>query len=691
MRTHVDYGIYFNNDFCQIARMENGMPVIKRSETFKDSMPLCVHFNKLGDTLIGDTAFNVLKNDQTRGLKFFEREKSNTFSQFTRTLGTNHTYESSNTGKSYTSEELLAECFKKLKSFVQDENVNAVAITVPAKFLNPQNEAVIKAGQLAGFEQIELIPEPIAAAINFGHNPKSTSSYLLVFDFQSEFKVSLCKLDESIISIVDNDGDNWLGDKNITEAIVDEIIIPYLKDKYAIDFILQDFDKKEVLRKAVNFYADEAKNKLNHQDSYCILSDLGDLPFEDENGDEPELDIEITQQDLDWVSRPIFQRAIDITIDLLKRNNKKGKDIEQIILVGDETYSPILRNLLKEQITDKIDTSVDPLTLVTKGAALLASTIPISEEIKEITRADTKLQLDIKYEATTVELDEMINIKVMKEKTVGTFPEKVFVELVRYDGVWSSGKKQVGEKSNIVDVLLVEDCSNSFEINVYDEKGNKLECQPNQFSIIQGIGGLDRRQVLPYHIGIARYFESEGKELFQTIKGLEKNKSVPAIGVINGFKTKFDLRPGVVSDLIRFPIYQGDYNAEGTNPSLNNHVVDILISGETLPALLPAGSDIDITIKVDTSQLLTISAYIPYLNHTEEVEIEIRQTEPVTLRTIDDLKGELVLFYSDNPAMGKERFRFLLGELIRIEKNGISVDEKLKVVDTVKKEILKWK
>lgn len=685
MRKHIDYGIYFNKVFCQIARMENGMSVIKKSDILKDSIPLCISINKKQEILVGETALNVFKQDIVRG-----KLSSNTFIEFTRTLGTNHTYESSNTGRTYSSEELLAECFKKLKSFVQDEDVKAVVITVPAKFLVPQNEAVIKAGILAGFEQIELIPEPIAAATNFGHNSKSTNGYLLVFDFQSEFKISLCKLDEGIISIVDNDGDNWLGDKNITEAIVDEIIIPYLKDNYAIDFILQVSDKKEILRNAVKFYAEEAKQQLNFKESHNILSNFGDLPFEDESGDEPELDIEITQQDLAWVSRPIFQKATDITIDLLKRNNKKGKDIENIILVGEETYSPILRNLLKEQITDKIDTSVDPLTLVTKGAALLASTIPISEEIKEKTRDSTKLQLDIKYEATTVELDEMINIKVLKEKTVGTFPKKVFVELVRYDGVWSSGKKQVGEKSNIVDVLLVEDCSNSFKINVYDEKGNKFECQPNQFSIIQGISGLDGKQVLPYHIGIAKYFESEGKDLFMPVKGLEKSKKLPATGVINGFKTKFDLRPGFASDLIRFPIYQGDYNAEGTNPLLNNHICDILISGETLPALLPAGSDIDITIKVDTSQLLTISAYIPYLNHTEEVEIEIRQTEPVTLRTIDDLKRELVLFYSDNPAMGKERFRFLLGELIRIEKNGISADEKLKVVDIVKNEILKW-
>ena len=36
MRTHIDYGIYFNDDFCQIARMEDGMPVIKFSETMKE-------------------------------------------------------------------------------------------------------------------------------------------------------------------------------------------------------------------------------------------------------------------------------------------------------------------------------------------------------------------------------------------------------------------------------------------------------------------------------------------------------------------------------------------------------------------------------------------------------------------------------------------------------------------------------
>jgi hypothetical protein len=74
----------------------------------------------------------------------------------------------------------------------------------------------------------------------------------------------------------------------------------------------------------------------------------------------------------------------------------------------------------KEQITDRVDTSVDPMTVVAKGAALFASTISVSDEVKETTRDKTKLQLDIKYEATTVELDEMVNLKVLKEKTTGS-------------------------------------------------------------------------------------------------------------------------------------------------------------------------------------------------------------------------------------------------------------------------------
>jgi molecular chaperone DnaK len=691
MRNKIDYGIDLGTTNSAIARMENGVPTIKKSDTLKDTLPSCIHFNKRQDVLVGDTAFNVMKNDNTRALKTFEKGKTNTFIEFKRTMGTTHSYDCSNMSKSFSSEELASEILKKLKSFVQDENISSIVITVPAKFLNPQNEATMKAAKLAGFKHIELLQEPVAAATAYGLGSKSKDGFWLVFDFGGgTFDVALIKAEEGILAVKDTDGDNWLGGKNLDDAIVDQIIIPSLQQNYTIDSVLQDSDKKQILRDALKFYAEEIKIEMSTKPSVNYVIPLGSLKMEDENGinlEDEEIEIVSSADEFENVVAPIFQNAIDITKELLKRNNLKGSDLGALILVGGPTYSPILRRMLKEQITDKVDTSVDPMTVVAKGAALFASTISVSEEVKETTRDKTKLQLDIKYEATTVELDEMVNVKVLKEKTTGTYPEKIYADVIRFDGAWSSGKKQIGEKATIVDVLLVEGRSNSFEINVYDQEGNKLDCQPHQFSILQGIGGLDKMQVLPYYIGIGKFFSSEGKDLFKPAKGLDKNKTFPATGVINGLKTRSEIRPGMKKDIIRIPIYQGDYNAEGTIPVLNNLVTEVIITGEDMPALLPLGSDVDITIKVDSSQLMKFTAYFPLLNHTEELDIEIKQTEPPTedllTKEISKAKRTAQKINASDVSAKLEA----LEEQLENEKG--SADGKMKILDGLRKELLK--
>jgi len=690
MRNKIDYGIDLGTTNSAIARMENGVPTIKKSDTLKDTVPSCVHYNKRQDILVGDMAFNVMKNDNTRALKTFEAGKTNTFIEFKRTMGTTHTYECSNMNKNLASEELSAEVLKKLKSFIQDENIYSIVITVPAKFLNPQNEATMKAAKLAGFKHVQLLQEPVAAATAYGLTAKNKDSFWCVFDFGGgTFDAALVKSEEGILSVKDTDGDNWLGGKNLDEAIVDQLIIPYLDQTYAIDSILEDTTKKEILRNAVKPFAEEAKIQLSFKDTHNILSNLGDLPFEDDNGEEPEIDVTVTQKDMENVVAPIFQKAIDITKGLLKRNNIKGSDLGALILVGGPTFSPILRRMLKEQISEKVDTSVDPMTVVAKGAALFASTITVSDEVKEEIRDKTKLQLDIKYEATTVELDEMVNIKVLKEKTEGTFPEKIYVDVVRSDGAWSSGKKQIGVKSSIVDVVLNEGQSNSFDVNVYDEAGNKLECEPNQFSILQGIGGLDGMQVLPYHIGIAKYFHTDESDLFFPVKGLEKNKKVPATGVINGLKTRQTVVPGKADEknTLRIPIYQGEYNAEGTNPTLNNEIFEVIINGESLPKLLPEGSDVNITIKVDRSQIMHFTAEFPTIEHTEELKIEIKQTEPPTeeLLANEILKAKRTA-QKVNASDVSEQLE-VLEEQLENEKG--SADGKMRILDSLRKELLK--
>ena len=692
MRNKIDYGIDLGTTNSAIARMENGIPTIKKSDTLKDTIPSCVHFNRRQDCLVGDPAFNVLKNDNARALMTFKKGKTNTFIEFKRTMGNTQLYECTNMAEEYSSVELSAEVLKKLKSFIQDENITSLVITVPAKFLNPQNEATMKAAKIIGIKHVELLQEPVAAATAYGLESKNKDGFWMVFDFGGgTFDVALIKAEDGILTIKDTDGDNWLGGKNLDEAIVDQILLPNMQQNYAIDFVMDDPEKKELLRAAIKHHAEPAKNQLSFKDKVHILSALGDFPFKDENGDEPEIDIEVTQKDIEVTLSPIFQKAIDISLDLLKRNNLNGSNLANLILVGGPTLSPILRRMLKEQVSENIDTSVDPMTVVAKGAALFASTISVSDEVKDEVRDTTKVQLDIKYESTTVELDTIVNLKILKEKTQGAIPENVYVELTRFDGGWSSGKKKIStEKVTLLDeILLLPDRSNSFVIKLYDEEGNIVECQPNEFNVLQGVDGLDRMQVLPYHIGIGRYFSAEEKDLFMPVKGLEKNKPIKSgiVGVINGLKTRREIRPGMSSDKIRIPIFQGDYNAEGTIPILNNLVNEVIITGETLPGLLPVGSDVDITIKVDSSQIMKFSAYFVLLDHTETLDVDIKDTKPPEFedisKEISNAKRAAKKVEADDIVKDIE----LLESQLENDKG--SPDGKMKILDSLRKELLK--
>lgn len=693
MRNKIDYGIDLGTTNSAIARMENGVPVIKKSDTLKDTVPSCVHFNRRQDSLVGDMAFNVMKNDNARALKSLTKGGTNTFIEFKRTMGTTHTYQSSNINKRLSSEDLSAEVLKKLKSLVQDENISSIVVTVPAKFLNPQNEATMQAAKLAGFQHVELLQEPVAAATAYGLGSESKDGFWLVFDFGGgTFDVALLKSEEGILSVKDSDGDNWLGGKNLDEAIIDEIIIPNIAENYSIDFVLEDSEKKEILRNAVKGYAEEAKIQMSFKESHNLLSQLGDLPFDDENGEEPEIDVEITQEMMESVVSPIFQQAIDVTKGLLKRNNLKGSDLGALILVGGPTYSPILRRMLKEQITENVNTSVDPMTVVARGAALYASTISVSDDVKETSRDKTKLQLDINYEATSVELDEMLSLKVLKDKTTGEIPKKLFVVLDRTSkGVaWSSPKKEIHlDKTNLLqDIQLEKNEANTFTIILSDENGNNVECQPNQFTILQGVD-VSNMVTLNYNIGIGKWFQTEEKDLFMPVTGLEKNKNIPSnglTGVINGLKTRSEIRPGMIDDIIRIPIYQGDYKAEGTNPILNNFINEVIITGESMKGLLPEGSDVDVTIKIDRSQLMKFTAYFPLLDHTEELEIDIKKTEPPTEEALKEEIAKAKQTAKDINANDVYQKMEYFERQLENEKG--SEDGKMKILDGLRKELL---
>ena len=618
-RTKIDYGIDLGTTNSAISRIENGEAVIKKTETLKDTMPSCVFINKKKMIQVGDAAYNSLRRDKLIALKNNGEGKSNTFIEFKRTMGTDKTYFSFNLDAELSSEELSSEVLKTLKSFIKDENVNAAVITIPAAFKNNQIDATRQAAKLAGFDYIEVLQEPVAAATAYALNSKNKDGFWLVFDFGGgTFDTALIKVEEGIMKVIDTEGDNYLGGKNLDWAIVDEIILPYLAENYVMDsFLHWDDEKKQILRNAMKFYAEEVKIKLSFNESHNVLSDLGDLG-EDDEGEEIELDIIVTQSDMERVLSPIFQNAIDLCKTLLKRNNLDNSDLNALILVGGPTHSPVLRKMLTQQICEP-DTSVDPMTVVSRGAAIYASTVDLTEEVKAQTRDRLKIQLDISHESTSVETEEFVTIKVLKDKTDGEIPSSILAKIIRSDNAWSSGNIELSATGEVIDVQLIEGKTNQFEVVLYDSQGHLLACEPNHFSIIQGVSGISSMQVLPYNYGIEIHQRSTQKDIFTQIQGLERNKSLPVTGIRNGLKTPKIIRPGISSDYITIPLYQGEHKSDGTRAIYNEHVYDIKITGEDLPALLPENSDVDLTIFIDKSQKITVKAYFPYLDHTAEI------------------------------------------------------------------------
>lgn len=636
------YGIDLGTTNSAICKMENGEPTIKKTDTLKDTLPSCISFTKKKLSRVGDSAYNDLRSDRSRATKTWNKDKQNVFIEFKRTMGLDTLYESSNMGYGYSSEELSAEVLKTLKSFIGDDIVDAAVITIPAKFKAPEIAATMRAAKLAGIENCSLLQEPIAASMAYGLTTDKKDGYWLVFDFGGgTFDAALLHVEDGIMQVKDTEGDNYLGGKNLDYAIVDQIIIPYLKENFTIEDIMGNDQKRDILRDAVKYYAEQAKNQLSFKPTVDIMSQLDEFG-EDDKGESLELDMVITSEQMQQILTPIFQKAIDIVKGLLQRNNLKGSDLGSLILVGGPTYSPVLRQMLKEQITSNVDVSIDPMTAVAKGAALYATTQDFDAESKtKIGEQTVALELD--YESTSVQPNEYVVVKLLPSESKGINGMALAFEVTSSDGSWSSGKLSLTATGDAVECPLKEGRANAYSVTVFDETGNKIPCYPNELTIIQGsqVGSA----TLPYGVGIEAKDEVMDRNVYLPLKGLEKNQSLPAVGVRNGLRVLKQLNPGNINDKLIIPIYQGEHSAEGSSAIYNDHVFDVVITGDDVPSIVAEGSEVDITLKVDGSQGYHIEVLFVQIGETVEKDLKIDSRSVIGMldwtRQFNEAQGKL--------------------------------------------------
>ena len=80
-----------------------------------------------------------------------------------------------------------------------------------------------------------------------------------------------------------------------------------------------------------SYSAEETKIALSSKDSHAIC-EYGIIE-EDDEGKEVDLELTIPLTQYESIVEPIFQKAVNICRELLKRKNLKGTDLETVVFV----------------------------------------------------------------------------------------------------------------------------------------------------------------------------------------------------------------------------------------------------------------------------------------------------------------------------------------------------------------------
>jgi len=366
LKKEFSHCIYINHEKAQIARLINNNVHILRSDLLQEYVPLAIGFTKKGICYVGGRALNMWKSESI----ISNNTTTNSCVEFLRTLGTGHDYNFPNKHKAYSSTELLTEFLKYICSLETEIKITDSLVIIPDSFSSRQINELKKAANLAALSNVSLIHESIAIQNYYENNLSDTNDFNLTLSInKTSSTISLIKEK----TIIDTETDNYWGGDNIDYLITDKLLIPYLRDKFKINTLVVDERKLRNLRNSLRWHAESIKIELSNKRKFELYIDSGDLA-NDDNGEEMEIDLEITEDDLRGVLKDDFQNLINRINEVMDRNKLSLEDISEIFLSGANTRIPQLKNMLAENfIEPKINQENNNAVII--GGTLLLNEI----------------------------------------------------------------------------------------------------------------------------------------------------------------------------------------------------------------------------------------------------------------------------------------------------------------------------
>ena len=382
-----------------VAVLEGGEPKVIPNAEGNRTTPSVVAF-KGDEELVGEVA----KRQAVTNVK-------NTISSIKRKMGTSEKVEAND--KKWTPEEISAKILAKLKKDAESylgEKVTKAVITVPAYFNDAERQATKNAGKIAGLEVERIINEPTAAALAYGLDKQDKLQTILVYDLGGgTFDVSILELGDGVFEVKATSGNNRLGGDDFDARIVDYLVSEFKKENGI------DLSKDKMAMQRIKDAAEKAKKDLSSMTNASIS-----LPFIAQNDDGPvHMDVTLSKAKFEDLCRDLFDSTLEPVRKALKDAKLKASDIDKVILVGGSTRIPYIQELVKKELGQEPNKSVNPDEVVAMGAAIQGGVL--TGEVDDIVLLDvTPLSLGIET------LGNVMTVLIPRNTTIPTSKSQVF-------------------------------------------------------------------------------------------------------------------------------------------------------------------------------------------------------------------------------------------------------------------------
>lgn len=613
MNTTINLGIDLGTTNSVAAMFNKGsIEVVKNLNA--DTTPSFVHYDRRGSVSVGAKAKGNFAN-LTKG--------PDVQAEFKRLMGQDKLLDFKSAGFSKTPEDLSAMVLADIRQSVEERYGNspvAAVITVPAMFELPQNEATAKAADLAGFTHSQLLQEPVAAAIAYGMEPSSDKSLWMIYDYGGgTFDTSLISIRDGALTVVKHAGDNYLGGADFDWAIVDEILLPAISDRFSIGSLQrhssQDLKSVGRLRVLKNL-AEKIKIELGRKNKYELFVEPidpndPDYLFKDDNEKIIELELTILREQFEKIISQSVSKSVGITNSLIQDSGYSASNIERIVMVGGSTFVPLVREKIAE-LGIPLCLDIDPMTVVARGAAAFASTqdIPSSKQSMPVRTKAGIASINLQHEKITKNETPLVGGSI--SITDGPELSECTITITRDDNGFTSGNQNIDRSGMFfTKVQILATGQSVFKIELRGPGGQIIETNPSEFAITNGLS--IGKATLPSGISVA-LADGSAKLLIPSGTTLPNEST-------HELRTSRALKSGSDDDLlIKF--------LSGDEARADHNLVsaEVKISGHKTKRDLPIGSTVEISIRVDESGVPHPIVYIERLDEEFEPEDNGRKT-----------------------------------------------------------------